>query len=148
LKLYQWQKKKTTSLSKKLYLRIEGRKLSEILENAIIHYQSNLLSSSEIIKELIVLAKDIQKADRRGEELGLSYAELAFYNVLADNRSVVEILGDETLSDLAKVFVDRVRRNTFIDWTIKESVRARVRVQVKRTLNKYGYPPDKQKLTT
>ncbi len=97
-----------------------------MLENAIKHYQSNLLSSSEIIEELIVLAKDIQKADRRGEELGLSYAELAFYDALADNRSVVEVLGDETHRDLARVLVDRARRNTSIDWTIKESVRARV----------------------
>lgn len=127
---------------------IQGRKLSEMLDNAIKRYLQNLLSSTEIIEELIGLAKDIRKADQRGEEMGLSQAELAFYDALADNQSAVEVLGNEILRDLARVLVDRVRKNTTIDWTIKESVRARLRVIVKRTLNKYGYPPDKQKLAT
>lgn len=127
---------------------IQGKKLSEMLENAIKKYTGRILSSAEIIDELIRLARDVREADRRGEELGLSEYELAFYDALADNESAVQVLGNDILRDLARVLVDKVRKNTTIDWTIKESVRARLRVLVKRTLNKYGYPPDQQKLAT
>ena len=127
---------------------IQSRKLSEMLEQTIRRYQNNLLTTAEVIEELIRIAKDIKEADRRGEKLGLSDDELAFYDALADNESAREVLGDKTLRELAIVLVDRVKSNLSIDWTLKETVRAKLRVIVKRLLKKYGYPPDKQKLAT
>ena len=84
----------------------------------------------------------MKEADGRGEQLGLTDDELAFYNALEVNDSAVQVLGDETLTAIARELVEQVRRNTTIDWTVKESVRAKLRVLVKRILNKYGYPPD------
>ena len=127
---------------------IQSKKLSEMLENAIRKYQNNLLTTAQVIEELINLAKEIRESDNRGKELGLSDYELAFYDALANNQSARDVLGDDTLRDLARVLVSKVKANTSIDWTIKESVRARLRVIVKRTLNKYGYPPDQQLLAT
>mgnify|MGYP000244404496 CR=1 FL=1 len=97
--------------------------------------------------ELLNCIKDyteIKNADRRGEELGLSEDELAFYDALETNDSAVKVLGDEALRTIARELADKVRRNATIDWTLKESVRAKLMVLVRRTLNKYGYPPDKQ----
>ena len=91
---------------------------------------------------------EIKKADARGEELGMSDDELAFYDALADNQSARDVLGDEKLRELAAVLVDRVKQNASIDWSIKESVRARMKVIVKRLLRQYGYPPDKQAIAT
>ena len=119
-----------------------------MLENAIRRYQNNIISTAEVINELIKIAKDIKEADRRGEKLNLSEDELAFYDALEVNDSAVKILGDEILMTIARELADRVRTNTTIDWTIKENVRARLRVMVKRTLRKYGYPPDKQRKAT
>ena len=90
----------------------------------------------------------MRKAHRRGEELGLSDDELAFYDALETNDSAVRVLGDETLRTIARELVKSVKRNTTIDWTVRESVRAKLRVVVKRTLRKYGYPPDKQESAT
>jgi len=127
---------------------IQSKKLSEMLEQTIRKYQNNLLTTAQVIEELIKIAKDIKKSDQRGEELGLSEYELAFYDALANNDSAREVLGDKTLKELAIVLVDKVRANVSIDWTLKESVRAKLRTIVKRMLRKYGYPPDKQKLAT
>jgi type I restriction enzyme, R subunit len=127
---------------------IQSKKLSEMLENAIKKYQNNLLSAAQIIEELIRLAKDIRDSDRRGEHLHLSDEELAFYDALANNESARDILGDDKLRDLARVLVQRVKTNTSIDWTIKESVRAKLKVIVKRLLRQYGYPPDMELLAT
>ena len=102
------------------------------------------MSPAEIIEELIRIAKEIKNADRRGEELGLSKEELAFYDALETNDSAVKVLGDETFRTIARELADKVRRNATIDWTLKESARAKLMVLVRRTLNKYGYPPDKQ----
>ncbi len=107
-------------------------------------YVVNLLSTAEIIRELIKIAKDVKEADREGEKLGLSKDEVAFYNALEVNYSAVQVLGDATLKDIAREIADKVRANTTIDWTIRESSRAKLMVLVRRTLNKYGYPPDKQ----
>jgi type I restriction enzyme R subunit len=103
---------------------------------------------AESIEELIKLAKEMSEADKRGDNLGLSTEELAFYDTLETNDSAVKVLGDEILSTLARELADTVRKNTSIDWTMKESVRAKLRVFVKRTLRKYGYPPDLQKKAT
>jgi type I restriction enzyme R subunit len=122
----------------------KSKSLMEMLSSALKRYQNNLLSTAEIIEELIRIAKEIKNADRRGEELGLSEDELAFYDALETNDSAVKVLGDETLRTIARELADKVRKNATIDWTLKESVRAKLMVLVRRTLNKYGYPPDKQ----
>lgn len=122
----------------------KSKSLMEMLESAIKRYQNNLLTTAEIIEELIRIAKEIKDADRRGEKLGLSDDELAFYDALETNDSAVKVLGDETLRIIARELADKVRKNATIDWTLKESVRAKLMVLVRRTLNKYGYPPDKQ----
>jgi type I restriction enzyme R subunit len=127
---------------------IQSRKLSEMLESAIKRYQNNLLTAAQIIEELIDLAKEIRKEDARVKELGLTEYEVAFYDALANNESAREVMSDEILKELAHVLVERVRANTSIDWTIKESVQAKLRTIVKRTLRKYGYPPDMQLLAT
>lgn len=127
---------------------IQSKKMCEILENAIKKYQTNLISSAEVIEELIKLAKEIREADKRGEEFGLSPEEIAFYDALANNDSAKKVLGDEVLRELARVLIQKVKSNLKIDWTIKENVRANLRVIVKRTLRQYGYPPDMQKLAT
>jgi type I restriction enzyme, R subunit len=123
---------------------VQGRSFSEMLENAIKKYQNNLLTATEVINELIEIAREVREADKRGETLKLTLDELAFYDALEVNDSAVKVLGDETLRDIARILVERVRANTTIDWTIKENVRARLKVIVKRVLREYGYPPDKQ----
>jgi len=127
---------------------VQSRSLMEMLESTIKRYQNNLISSAEIIQEFIDLAKEIKKADERGEKLGLSRDELAFYTAVSENKSAKDLLGDEVLLKLARVLVDKVKQNATIDWTVKESVKKRLKVIVKRTLRQYGYPPDLQKLAT
>lgn len=127
---------------------VQSRTLMEMLESAIRRYQNNVISSAEIIQEFINLAKEIKNADARGEKLGLSRDELAFYDAVANNNSAKDLLGDEVLLKLARVLVEKVKENATIDWTVKESVKKRLKVIVKRTLRQYGYPPDLQKLAT
>ena len=103
-----------------------------------------MLTTAEIIDELIHIAREINAADRRGEDMGLSEDELAFYDALETNDSAVKVLGDEQLRAIAREIAEKVKSNATIDWTIKESVRAKMMVLVRRILNKYGYPPDKQ----
>jgi len=123
---------------------VKSKKLLEMLERAIKSYQNNLLTTAEIIQELINIAKEIKEADKEGERLGLTNDEVAFYNALEVNDSAVQVLGDEQLKEIAREIADKVRANATIDWTIRESARARLMVIVKRTLTKHGYPPDKQ----
>lgn len=127
---------------------IQSKKLSEMLEAAIKKYQNNLLTTTQLIEELIKLAKDIRESDKRGEELNLGEDELAFYDALANNQSAKEVLGDKQLAIIAIEVFKSVRANATIDWTLKESVRARLRRDVKRILNRYGYPPDEQLIAT
>jgi type I restriction enzyme R subunit len=121
---------------------VKSRALLEMLERAIKKYQNNLLTTAEIIQELINIAKDIKESDKEGERLGLSKEEVAFYNSLEVNDSAVKVLGDDTLREIAKEIADKVKSNATIDWTIRESARAKLMVLVRRTLKKYGYPPD------
>ena len=121
-----------------------SKALLDMLENSIKKYQNNLLSTAEIIQELINLAKDIKATDQRAKDLGLTDDEVAFYDALEVNDSAVQVLGDEQLRVIAREIAEKVRNNATIDWTIRESARAKLMVLVKRTLNKYGYPPDKQ----
>jgi len=127
---------------------VQSRLFSEMLGKAIIKYQNRTIETAAVIQELIDLARDIREAEKRGEELGLSEDEKAFYDALGVNDSAVQVLGDETLTTIARELVEMVRRNVTIDWTAKESVRAKLRIMVKRILRKYGYPPDKQESAT
>lgn len=127
---------------------VQARKFSEMLQSAIKRYQNNLLTAAQVIDELIKLAQDVKKADKRGEDLGLTSDEVAFYDALSENESASQVLGDDTLRDLAKILVGKVRENATIDWSVRESARARMRVMVKRLLNQYGYPPDAQAIAT
>ena len=123
---------------------VKSRKLLEMLEGAIKRYQNNLLTTAEVIQELINIAKEIKEADKEGERLGLTNDEVAFYNALEVNDSAVLVLGDDQLKQIAREITDKVRANATIDWTIRESARAKLMVLVKRTLTRWGYPPDKQ----
>jgi type I restriction enzyme R subunit len=127
---------------------VQARSFAELLERAVQRYQARAIEAAQVIEELIELAKELRAAERRGEELGLSDDELAFYDALAANESAVEVLGDETLRTIARELVETVRRNVAIDWTIRENIRAHLRVLVKRVLRRYGYPPDKQEAAT
>jgi type I restriction enzyme R subunit len=127
---------------------VQSRSFAEMLERAIRKYQNRAIETAQIIEELIELAREVREADRRGEDLGLTDDEVAFYDALETNDSAVEVLGDETLKTIARELVETVRKNVTIDWTVKESVRAKLRVLVKRILRKYGYPPDKQEAAT
>jgi type I restriction enzyme R subunit len=102
----------------------------------------------QVIEELIELAKQMREAQRRGEELGLSPAELVFYDALEANNSAVQVLGDDTLRTIVHELVDTIRKNVTIDWTLRENAQALLRVKVKRILKKFGYPPDMQKKAT
>lgn len=121
---------------------VQGRKFSEMLAEAVKRYQSGLIDSAKVIEELIQLAKDLRTADQRGEKMNLAADELAFYDALADNPTAEAVLGDQALKLIAHELVESVRTNTSIDWQIKESVQAKLRVLVKRILRKYKYPPD------
>lgn len=101
-----------------------------------------------MIEELIELAKEVREAGSRGEELGLNEDELAFYDALETNNSAVKVLGGDTLREIARELVEKVKKNVTIDWTLRENVRAKLRVLVKRTLSRHGYPPDKQEKAT
>lgn len=123
---------------------VKSKALLEMLEAAIKKYQNGLLSTAEIIQELITIAREIRESDKEGERLNLTTDEVAFYNALEVNDSAIKVLGDETLREIAKEIADKVKRNTTIDWSIRESARAKLMVIVRRTLTKHGYPPDKQ----
>ncbi len=127
---------------------VQARSFAELLERSLRRYENRTIEAAQVIEELIVLAKEIRAADRRGEELGLTEDELAFYDALETNDSAVQVLGDETLRGIARELVRTVRNNVTIDWTLRENVRAQLRVMVKRILRKYGYPPDKQEKAT
>jgi type I restriction enzyme R subunit len=127
---------------------VQSRSFAEMLEKSIRAYQNRALETAQVIEELIALAKQMREADLRGEKLGLTEEEIAFYDALETNDSAVKVLGDETLRTIARELVQAVRSNVTIDWTVKESVRAKLRVMVKRVLKKYGYPPDKQEKAT
>ena len=127
---------------------VQARSFAEMLERTVRQYQNRAIETAQVIEELIALAKDIRVAAARGDELGLSDDELAFYDALEANDSAVKVLGEPTLKDIARELVATVRANVTIDWTIRENVRAQLRVIVKRILRKYGYPPDKQEQAT
>ena len=127
---------------------VQARSFAELLEQAVRKYQNRAIETAQVIEELIQLAKDMRAASARGEALKLSEDELAFYDALEVNDSAVKVLGEPTLVKIARELVETVKRNVTIDWTVRENVRAQLRVFVKRILRKYGYPPDKQEKAT
>jgi type I restriction enzyme R subunit len=127
---------------------VQARSFAELLEQAIRKYQNRAIETAQVIEELIKLAKEMRKANARGESLGLNEDELAFYDALEVNDSAVKVLGDKTLREIARELVTIVKKNVTIDWTLRENVRAQLRVLVKRILRKHGYPPDKQERAT
>lgn len=127
---------------------VQSRSFAEMLEKTIKKYQNRSIDAAEVIAELVELAKEMREARQRGESLGLTEDEEAFYEALEVNDSAVKVLGDKALCAIARELVDSIRRNVTIDWTVKDSVRAKLRVMVKKILKKYGYPPDKQAQAT
>jgi len=127
---------------------IQSRSFAELLEASIRKYQNRAIETAVVIEELIALAKQMREAAQRGQALGLSDDEVAFYDALEVNDSAVKVLGDENLRFIARELLKTIRENVSIDWTAKESVRAKLRVMVKRVLRKHGYPPDKQEKAT
>jgi type I restriction enzyme R subunit len=127
---------------------VQSRSLMEMLEESIRKYHNKVLTAVQVIDELIKLSKDIKEMDKEPKELGLTEYEYAFYTAISNNESAKELMGKDKLRELAIVLYDSVRKNTSIDWTIKENVRAKLKVVVKRLLRKYGYPPDMRKLAT
>ena len=127
---------------------VQGELFSKMLEDAIRRYQNRSIEAAQVIEELIGLAREMRAAGDRGEELGLTEEELAFYDALETNDSAVAVMGDAVLCRIARELVETVRANAKIDWTRREDVRAQLRVAVKRLLRKHGYPPDKQEAAT
>jgi type I restriction enzyme R subunit len=127
---------------------VQARSFAELLEQAVRRYQNRAIEAAQVIEELIRLAKDMREASARGETLNLSEDELAFYDALEVNDSAVKVLGEPTLVKIARELVDTVKKNVTLDWTVRDNVRAQLRVIVKRILRKYGYPPDKQEKAT
>ena len=127
---------------------VQARSFAEMLEHTLRRYQNRAVEAAQVIEELIQLAQELREASARGERLGLSEDEVAFYDALETNDSAVQVLGDETLRDIARELVQTVRDNVTIDWTLRENVRANLRRLVKRILRKHGYPPDKQERAT
>ncbi|MCA2979910.1 MAG: type I restriction endonuclease subunit R [Myxococcaceae bacterium] len=127
---------------------VQARSFAELLEKAVRRYQNRAIEAAQVIEELIELARDMRAAQQRGDDLGLNSDELAFYDALEVNDSAVKVLGDKALREIAQELVKTVRANVTIDWTMKESVKAKLRVIVKRILRRFGYPPDKQDAAT
>jgi type I restriction enzyme R subunit len=127
---------------------VQSKTLLEMLENAIKRYQNKILTAAEIMEELINISKEIVASDAEAKNMGLSDFEYAFYTAVANNESARELMQHDKLRELAVILTQRVRENTSIDWTIKESVKAKLKVIIKRTLRQFGYPPDMQLLAT
>ena len=127
---------------------VQSRQFSEMLKNTLNVYHNRAIATQEVIEELITLAKDMDSATKRGEALGLNEDEIAFYDALAANESAVQAMGSAELRVIATELVTQVRKSVSIDWTLRDSSRARIKVMVKRILKKYGYPPDLQEEAT
>lgn len=127
---------------------VQARSFKEMLEKTVLRYTNRNIEAAQVIEELIQLAKKMKEEGERGKELDLNDDEIAFYDALMVNDSAVKVLGNETLRKIALELTETIRNNVSIDWTVRESVQAKLRVKVKRILKKYGYPPDKQKKAT
>ena len=124
---------------------VQSRQFSELLEDALAKYQARLIDSTVVIQELIELAKDITKAAEAGKESGLTEDEFAFYEALSSNMTAKEVMGTDILKEVAKELTKKIKSSTTIDWNIRDSVRAKIRFEIKVLLKKYNYPPDDPK---
>ena len=127
---------------------VKGRSFADLLDKTVKRYLNRSIEAAQALEELIELAKKIREDQKRGEKLHLNVDEVAFYDALADHKSAKDVLGDDTLKDIARELVLAIKKNMKIDWTIRESVQAQMRLVVKRILRKYHYPPDGQKKAT
>ena len=127
---------------------VQSREFSEMLKKTLNAYHNRAIATQEVIEELIKLAKQLSETDKRGVDLGLNDDEVAFYDALAANNSALEVMGKDNLKVIATELVTQVRKSVTIDWTLRESARARIKVLVKRILRKHGYPPDLQEEAT
>jgi type I restriction enzyme R subunit len=127
---------------------VQSRSFAEMLEQSIRAYQNRAMQTAQVIEELIAIARDLRERDLHNQQLGLMPEEVAFYDALSENQSAREVLGDDNLRFIAREVTETVRKNVSLDWTVKENVRAKLRVMVKRVLRKYGYPPDLQEKAT
>jgi type I restriction enzyme R subunit len=141
--LEQILKTKVKALAKKNL--VKSKKFSEMLDETINKYRNRAIETREVIEELIKLAQEMNKAKNEENELGLNEDEVAFYDALGVNDAAVKIMGDEILKKIAVELAETIRNSTTIDWNSRKSVRAKMKVKIKRLLRKYGYPPDKQK---
>ncbi|RFB70265.1 type I restriction endonuclease subunit R [Bacillus sp. AW] len=123
---------------------IQARKFSEMLQNSLNKYNKRTIETSKVIEELIELAKEMDAAYKRGEQTGMVKEEIAFYDALASHETAEQVLGDNTLKIIAHELTRSIKENMSIDWNLRESARAKMRITVKRLLKKYGYPPDLQ----
>jgi type I restriction enzyme R subunit len=123
---------------------VQSQVFSEKLKKTLNAYHNRAISTMEVIEELIKLAKELDAATKRGEDMGLTDDEIAFYDALASNNSAVQAMGDDKLKLIAEELITKVKKSVTIDWTLRESARAKIKVMVKRILNKHGYPPDLQ----
>lgn len=124
---------------------VQEKKYSDRLEATLRKYNNRAIEAAQVIEELIAMAKQFQDDLAREAELGLNPDEVAFYDALANNESAVREMGDETLKKIAVVITEQLRKSTTVDWQVRESVRARLRILVRRTLQRYKYPPDRAK---
>ncbi len=127
---------------------VKARSFAEMLDRAILKYKNNAIEAAQVIEELIRIAKEIRDSDEEAKELGLSADEIVFYDALVQNGSALKVMGDEQLRNLARILVERVRKNVSVDWTLRASAQALLRREVKRALREYGYPPDEAKVAT
>lgn len=125
---------------------VQSRKFSEMLDESIRKYNNRTIETTHIIEELIQMAKDVNQAVKRGEDMGMIQEELAFYDALASNQSAKELMGDLMLKQIAHELTQSIKNNITVDWTLRQNVRAQMRVTVRRLLKKYGYPPDLEQL--
>jgi type I restriction enzyme R subunit len=127
---------------------VKAKKFSELLKESIARYQNRLIQTVEVVEELLKIAKEIKEAEKNSKKLGLTEEENAFYDALSFNDSAKEVLGDDKLREIARLLTEKIRNSITIDWQFRESVRAKLRLEVKKILQKYGYPPDLQKEAT
>ena len=127
---------------------VKSGEFAEMLEAALVSYKNGTIEAAQVIEELIEIARKMRQTKDETESLGLSEDEVLFYDALVANQSAGEVMKDDQLRDLARVLVQQVRNNASIDWQYRDSVQAKLRVNVKKTLNKYGYPPDQQAMAT
>ena len=123
---------------------VKQRKFSDLLTNSLIKYNNRSIEAAQVIEELIAMANEFKKDLVKSKELNLTSAENAFYDALSNNKSAEELMGEEVLVKIAVEIAEKLRNNVTVDWSVRESVRARLRLLVKNLLRKYKYPPDSQ----